>query len=322
VDGRTQPIVQFIRFLTLPLFSCTHRGLPQVCVKMRRPQKGDIGTSRDIGQHPDFYKISMFAPLPEEPGLSCTAMKKVQGIPIQQPTDQQSPNQSSISFSSDIKTVPALDVKSRRDSVDAAGEPGQNDQKHDEKPARVDDAASTVGDVSDEVARFNDSSASLSSPPRSALLETSMNDSFGIRTPVDYADGPDSFGNLRRAPSGTSLSSWNDHDDPDLMWSGGMSTTSSVASPSMSHADNCMGSFASQCFSQVTPPGRLRMVPNSSRGNGGYMHHPRQQDMMRAPYGLNSFEDSADSSGLSVADLCYLTQQNRILLSQAHRRND
>jgi hypothetical protein len=309
---------------SISYLSCTRRGLPQVCVKMRRPQKGDIGTSRDIGQHPDFYKISMFAPLPEEPGLMSggTAMKKVQGIPTQQPAEQQSPNQSSISSSSEINTVPPLDVKSRRDSVDAAGEPGQNDPKHDEKPTRVDDTASAVGDVSDELARFNDSSASLSSPPRSAMLETSMNDSFGIRTPVDYTDGPDSFGSLRRAPSGTSLSSWNDHDDPDLMWSGGMSTTSSVASPSMSHADTYMGSFANQCFSQVTPPGRLRMMPNSSRGNGGYMHHPRQQDMMRAPYGLNSFEDSADSSGLSVADLCYLTQQNRILLSQAHRRND
>jgi hypothetical protein len=47
------------------------RGLPQVCGKMRRPQKGqgahaahNKDSSGSLGQAPDFYKISMFAPLP------------------------------------------------------------------------------------------------------------------------------------------------------------------------------------------------------------------------------------------------------------------
>ena len=42
------------------------RGLPQVCAKMRRPTKGEAGGNKDLGQHPDFYKISIFAPLPGE----------------------------------------------------------------------------------------------------------------------------------------------------------------------------------------------------------------------------------------------------------------
>jgi hypothetical protein len=40
------------------------RGLADVCAKMIRPGKGGL-TANDFGECPDFYKISMVAPLPD-----------------------------------------------------------------------------------------------------------------------------------------------------------------------------------------------------------------------------------------------------------------
>jgi hypothetical protein len=45
------------------------RGLADVCAKMIRPGKGGL-TANDFGECPDFYKISMVAPLPDPDGPS------------------------------------------------------------------------------------------------------------------------------------------------------------------------------------------------------------------------------------------------------------
>jgi hypothetical protein len=45
------------------------RGLADVCAKMIRPGKGCL-TANDFGECPDFYKISMLAPLPDPDGAS------------------------------------------------------------------------------------------------------------------------------------------------------------------------------------------------------------------------------------------------------------
>jgi hypothetical protein len=41
------------------------RGLPDLCAKMRRPVKHISSATKDLSEYPDFYKISMFAPLPD-----------------------------------------------------------------------------------------------------------------------------------------------------------------------------------------------------------------------------------------------------------------
>lgn len=293
------------------------RGLPQVCIKMRRPQKGDGGQSRDIGQHPDFYKISLFAPLPRGNSDSPDASKGGLSNNDQRQRRHDSSHhgmQSTLSVTEDglcIKTKSTQ--QSNLDERLGGSIPAVND-----KPIRVDDSGST-GEVSNEVAHFS-VSAITRSPPTRDCASDSASDGFGIRTPNDYLDGPDNYGNLHRAASGASLSSWNETEEQDLMWGGGMSGGSSIASPGDGYNAGA-ARLANQSFSQVTPPGRLRPIPRV-RNSNIYGHHSRQQSNVRAPFGLHNFEETVDSTGLSVADLCYLTQQNRILLSQARRCED
>lgn len=98
----------------------------------------------------------------------------------------------------------------------------------------------------------------------------------------DFVDLPTSSGN--------SVSSWsNEHPDSEFMW---MATSFNQPPPG--------------AFGQVTPPSARPIKTRSSEG----MSHS-------ASSSSSSLMDF-DTSGLSAADLCYLTRQNRILLSQTN----
>lgn len=287
------------------------RGLPQVCAKMRRPAKGDAGASKDLGQHPDFYKISMFAPLPGEGGGQPTN-NIFPDLPTTTPPHPpksgfglaKSPGV--VSRDDRDRKIPADDQSNGKIRVTEGGADESTGEDLDEK-ALVDDSISTIDEIG--VDQFT-TSAPPESPPRLPAIERSLSDAFGNRTPHDYADGQATYGGGIPSSSGASISSWNDHQDQDLMW-GGMSATSSVGSPTGTHWSTSESFTNTNFFGQVTPPGRMRPMPNA----GGLLQRPNER--MQLPY-----EHSTPfSSGLSVADLCYLTQQNRILLSQAHSRS-
>jgi hypothetical protein len=266
------------------------RGLPHVCNKMRRPVRGESGLSRDLGQHPDFYKISMFAPLPPV-GSSSTKEDdpEFESAVASSPT---STNMETISFQKSPGVVSHDDTSSMKDG------PISSDDTRIDQSKNASDSDDRISD-----GRALITSASLESPPSSPNTDRSMT----RNTPNAYFD---SFVGIQRTPSGNSLSSWNDHHDQDLMWGG-----QSVGSPTTTHGqwhqtDHFPTLQNANSFGHVTPPGGP--IRSSS------VHLLPQQDPIHLPFhGSDVFDEGVDDSGLSAADLCYLTQQNRILLSHA-----
>jgi hypothetical protein len=287
---------------------------------MRRPQKGETGTAKELGQHPDFYKISLFAPLP---GESCG--QQVLPLPPQMMNrSQQQTKKPAIDSKDSPGMVSCDDHDGKNGAMDsnneAKGESAdltvESLQQNQDEKTNSDAFVSSADEVEVAVSQFMVAGNPLDSPPRLPDSERSMSDVHSARTPYSYTAGHE-FGYMP-ASSGASVSSWNDQHEHDLML-GGMSATSSIGSPTCAQGspNESFRSLANNCFGQVTPPGRMRPITN--RGS----HHQRPQELMRLPYAhASQLEEEADTSGLSVADLCYLTQQNRILLSQAHRRAD
>ena len=272
------------------------RGLPHVCNKMRRPVRGDSGLSRDLGQHPDFYKISMFAPLP----------------PISKVDDRE--------CESTADSVPALTkvdferspgVVSRDDS---AG--GKNRSAVEQDDQVLDGPEEEIPCTADHDDQANDSgalitSASLDSPPNSPIADRSIS-----RNPSTAFF--DNYGTLERTSSGHSLSSWNDHQDHDMMWGSGQSVGSptSGGQEKWHQTDAFLAASNLNVFGHVTPPGGPQR-PSSS------VHLVSRRDQLRLPFDNGDmYDEGIDDSGLSAADLCYLTQQNRILLTHSNGRQD
>ena len=281
------------------------RGLPHVCNKMRRPVKGESGLSRDLGQHPDFYKISMFAPLPE--------------VTTTLPSDK------APEFDFEVESTPTTSKKETitlQKSPGVVSSDGATVQGDDETPlnspngANVDQPVACEQSENASVADDHTTDggvlitgASLDSPPNSPHTDRS----FSRNTPNAYFDS----GVFQRTPSGNSLSSWNDQHDADIMWSG-----NSVASPASGNGHwqqtEHFPGFYNNGFGQVTPPGG---PPHP--GSGALRFRPRPENI-RVPFddmGMGN-EAGVENSALSAADLCYLTQQNRILLSHAKVPSD
>lgn len=276
------------------------RGLPHVCNKMRRPVRGETGLSRDLGQHPDFYKISMFAPLPpvmKQDDHECESTAESSPAPTKVDFER-SPGVVSRDESASVKNRRSLSI----DEVD------------DDKPL---DANEKVDCTSDSDEHANDSgalitSASLDSPPGSPIMDRSVS-----RNPSTAFF--DHYGTLERTSSGHSLSSWNDQQEQDMMWSSGQSLGSPTAGghekwhqteayPVVSNTNG---------FGHVTPPGGPLRTGSSAS------HLLPRRDQLRLPFdNADVYDESIDDSGLSAADLCYLTQQNRILLTHSNGRQD
>ena len=53
------------------------------------------------------------------------------------------------------------------------------------------------------------------------------------------------------------------------------------------------------------------------------LHLIPRRDQLRLPFNsADMYDEGIDDSGLSAADLCYLTQQNQILLTHSNGRQD
>jgi HSF-type DNA-binding len=282
------------------------RGLPHVCNKMRRPVKGESGMNRDLGQHPDFYKISMFAPLPE---VGTSTDEKDSDFEIEVESTPTSAKKQTITLEKSPGVVSSDGANSKSDeSARGNGLHAGNDSHENIDCSSASDDHTIDGGV------FI-TSASLESPPDSPQADGSVS----RNTPTAYFDGLNG-GAIHRTPSGNSLSSWNDQQDSDLMW-GGHSVGSPSSGAGQWHQTEPFRSFANvNGFGQVTPPGGPDGIAYPNKAT--IQLQPRHEHI-RLPFnGMGMRDDGIDDTGLSAADLCYLTQQNRILLSQAQGRPD
>jgi hypothetical protein len=222
------------------------RGLPDVCTKMIRPGKGGL-TANDFGECPDFYKISMFAPLPDPDGLSDSE---------QDEDDERSQGKKQ-------------KAKTRRHQAKAKMKRPQSRNSDISMPTSM-----TKSDIAFSVGSPDRVHASLSSDV------TSPSSDSNVLLPFTPLSREHSLGDFGVSSGQESLSSWGSNRHDMLL-----SDT----------FDNFQGS-------QVTPPGSS--------------FYPAPPTIVSSSTGRSQQE----AGGLSVADLCYLTQQNRILLNQVKKR--
>lgn len=224
------------------------RGLPDVCTKMKRPGKGSA-TSKVIGECPNFYKISLYAPLPEDIGnlvgsvvvhSHSTTAGKHSSIP-------HSPSSGSTSSLSGPESGPRdnpdnspVMIRSPEEFIDVNGQLTKGSNHHQSIPFGTD----------------------------------------GLSPVASYAD----------LMNGDIC----DYDEPG-MWG---TTTPPVAG-------NNSSMFAS------VPQGPLMPV---SFGNGGSNGNQHQHDPLLPSDG--SVDSQEEFNNFSVADLQYLTEQNKFLLSR------
>jgi hypothetical protein len=247
------------------------RGLPDICAKMRRPPKG--GTVNEIGESPDFYRLSIFAPLPD--------LDDEEDAPPKRKSKSRTPSGKSLSRSSSSSSNAFF------------GSPGNINV---EVPVGTSpqDALSLLSTTG--AASASATSSSLLSPPRASLLDTQLypqilDESLAL-SPTSLSRAS-SFGDLS-LPQGIpySLSTC----------SLGLGETGQQSPSSWGDQNDLMSNVfdpidAFRPGGQVTPP-----------GSSGFF-----------PWADMSFHDTG---GLSVADLCYLTQQNRYLLDQVQGRRN
>jgi len=124
-----------------------------------------------------------------------------------------------------------------------------------------------------------------------------------LPSPNSFVGGDQELIDLSGSP-GASIHSWNSPHPTQHELMAWPNTNTPPSRDGMSVHPSPIGSgsgYYSNHFFQVTPPGMQRNSPHRAT------QHQRQR-------GMHAPQDEADTSGLSAADLCYLTQQNRILL--------
>ena len=282
------------------------RGLPKVAAKMRRPQKGDIvaiSSNKELGQHPDFYKISLFAPLPEIESES-------------QGTKEDKNN--SMLASEDATENESAQVNDRRsgDNEDASPEHSPatattnslkvNDLSSDApaSPASSKDSHMSYGSVKGDSTGPTSVAHNLFHSPDRPLIHT-------VRLSEEHLQSDMSSPGLAgarelvemSADSPGSIHSWNEPRDQDLSTWAGTPSFGSYSSPATTTRQQVLisGFNTPSNYYEVTPPSQLT---SPYRDGGGYNMPPVR------PW------DGNDDSGLSAADLCYLTEQNRLLQAQ------
>lgn len=268
------------------------RGLPQVCAKMRRPQKGQ-GVSQQnkdqLGQAPDFYKISLFAPLPplEEEEAVRTATPK---------------------------------TPERHESASAVSSPGASTRgptisTQKEQPNKISSTDSCKDDEDDDADEDESANKPKVTPSRPApqtpmqaspVTYTAMNPSPQYGATLSPTDMGREFVELPNS-AGNSVTSWtNSPSEEDLMFG----NLSNAFAPYNDHPHHHQY-FNHPGMRGGRHPSPLPSFPQSDSGHSGRpILHPR---------GFDASSDHPD--GLSDADLSYLTFQNRILLSQANHNS-
>lgn len=238
------------------------RGLPDICAKMRRPTKGAL-QGESYGEAPDFYKISMFAPLPD-PDDDLTIDVLAQRSP-------KSPNRRmrSLSINSSHGSQGSSPI---RHSADAYYSPERHAlaiASPSQSPLDTPSLLSTLVTSYSQSSPAQPLHAMPMLGPRADQRHSPRSDEpLSLYATPFSRTSPSSFGDFCNPGSGQqSLSSWADQPDP------------------FDPID------AFRQHGQVTPPGSAYPIAASD-----------------APL--------RDNGGLSAADLCYLTQQNRFLLGQ------
>lgn len=256
---------------------------------MRRPQKGCTFSTKDLGQCPDFYKISMLAPLPVIEDAS-SPKAKVDGA---NPSEGNStdPDVKEGHVDSETGTTnsrfPPITNTPRSHGAESTGQSGA---EVNEQPSQL----MSIGNSNEIRNQF------LSRPPQSQ-------DDFPSILDV---------GDCVRSGS-SSVASWNDENDDDAWGNTPPFMTMNTL------ADHRYG------VGQVTPPtvrgppGRLPMQRNMAMMRGDFDMRamnalPQENAFMNPGADINSYDE--EENGLSAADLCYLAQQNKILLDQAQNR--
>jgi len=261
------------------------RGLPKVVAKMRRPQKGETTAAKELGQHPDFYKISLFAPLPE--------------LEDDKPADKESNKEASKDEDDDDSSpsTPTVDKTPSEKGTPIASSPTS--------PAHTKiTAASSKGASVPSTPGCNKSESLSNSPSSCRPMPTMATSEFNqvqvqLPSPNSFVGGDQELIDMSGSP-GASIHSWNSPHltQHELMaWPNTNSPTSRDGMSVHPSPIESGSGYYSNHFFQVTPPGMQRNSPHRAT------QHQRQRG-----------QEEADSSGLSAADLCYLTQQNRILL--------
>jgi hypothetical protein len=292
------------------------RGLPKVAAKMRRPQKGDIvamSSNKELGQHPDFYKISLFAPLPEIESerqgtkedknnsmLACEDATENKSVQV---NDQRSGDNEDASPEHSPATASRTAMtNSPKMSILSSDAPAS--------PASSKDSNMTYGSVKGDSTGPTSVAHSLFHSPDRPLIHT-------VRMSEEHLQSDMSSPGLAgarelvemSADSPGSIHSWNEPRDQDLSAWAGTPSFGSYSSPATTTRQQVLisGFNTPSNYYEVTPPSQLA----SPYRDGGGCNMPPVRPYQR-PYS----GDGNDDSGLSAADLCYLTEQNRLLQAQ------
>jgi hypothetical protein len=227
-----------------------------------------VPTAKDLGENPDFYKISMIAPLPYPRGSPPLAAISREIVVVTNASDRSNP------------TLPRTDSSSSMSSIGDA-QPAAKRQR----PSASSDKPSHL----------------RSDSPLTPTPDIEKSPSFDhliFERDTEIGGGG----------AGHSHGSWNPESD-DSLWGhnrydGGYRTSGQVTPPSS------------------TPPTGVHTSSMEGKfmpGNFGHTisMHPGQGEL---DMGLHETFNAQDTVGLTLADLCYLTQQNNILLEQAQHQ--
>lgn len=262
------------------------RGLPHICSKMRRPQKGFNISAKDVGQCPDFYKISKFAPLPDSEGvLSQTEDDNPISLPEGDNNNADCENSSSQGSTKDNNS----EYRETRSIISAF--PNCETPKRESALGLTNN--STPGPK-------NQLSPMISLNLRKEMM---MRNKMTL-SPIDLL-GMHDLGDGMQS-SGESVSSWIDQHD---IWGTNMSASASISSE-----QDYSG------LGQVTPPTKVRTSGTRfNMCNTGAMSESTNMVQYLPQHPSTIVQDQGVTgkrydNSLTVADLCYLTQQNQILL--------
>jgi hypothetical protein len=148
------------------------RGLPQVCAKMRRPQKGqgahsqhNKDSSGNLGQAPDFYKISMFAPLPpledEEAKPLSSSSQQHSSSPDHHKSAPKTPERPVKSSSSSAAVEPDVNSSSAVTN-DSSGSTGHRDHQRKDSRVKINDTDSKEDSAADNIDNMDEEEDDIS----------------------------------------------------------------------------------------------------------------------------------------------------------------
>jgi hypothetical protein len=255
------------------------RGMPELCLRMKRPMRGSLAPFD--GEHPDFYKISLYSPLPD-PILEGQQNSKHKGLKERQGEDH-----------NEVRSLPAKQPITSEVTVFTS----QSKRKNGPKPDRFLDRVIQL----------------LPSPPKRHSMPM-------ISSGYDVSFAPPAVQSIQGLPA--TLASVSESQNP-LLTGGCPAANIPFVGVSLSRSSS-LGSFGDS----LAEPGwtgtlgqEKKLNPSIPQGpDGPAASKPGKRDKtlhngrLGAPRRKKSRtkgipkEVTVDLSGLSVADLLYLTR--------------